>query len=240
MKLFNKERFKFIEGKRLKNYLVYAFGEIILVVVGILIAVSINNYSNTANLNEVNEALRLQVIKNLENDILKISRFQDKLEALNQDYLAILGRSNDTSQETVERLTVTLPFKIEVLSLRKSTMNLIDNAELNTSRAATVMLNLSNTYKVYLANISDVEAVIFEAMSDNLKGMEQTQDWYVAFVTDFKCGSDCYSYLATDKGHKARMASLRFLYDDHYSTIIDGFKNDLESYLDVLKASSVE
>ncbi len=239
MKLFNKERFKFVEGKRLKNYLIYALGEIILVVVGILIAVSINSYSNTASLNKANDALRVQVIKNLENDITKVTRFQDKLETLNQNYLAILGRSKNTPQATIERLTAMLPFKIEVLSLRKSTMNLIDNAELNSSKAAAGMLNLSNTYKVYLADISDIEAVIFEAMSANLKSVEETQDWYVEFVTDFNCNSDCFNYLATDKGHIARMASLRFLYDDQYSQIIDGFKNDLEFYLDVLKTSGV-
>ena len=36
-------RFKSIKTKRLQNYLVYAIGEIILVVVGILFAVAINN-----------------------------------------------------------------------------------------------------------------------------------------------------------------------------------------------------
>ena len=43
MKLFNINRFKSIKTKRLQNYLVYAIGEIILVVVGILVAVAINN-----------------------------------------------------------------------------------------------------------------------------------------------------------------------------------------------------
>ncbi|OZV68488.1 hypothetical protein [Winogradskyella aurantia] len=44
MKLYNKLRFKMIEGRRLRNYLFYALGEIILVAIGILIAVAINDY----------------------------------------------------------------------------------------------------------------------------------------------------------------------------------------------------
>ncbi len=41
--LFRKLRKKFLEEKRIVNYLLYALGEIILVVIGILIALAINN-----------------------------------------------------------------------------------------------------------------------------------------------------------------------------------------------------
>ncbi|WP_158594447.1 hypothetical protein [Aquimarina sp. AD1] len=43
MKLFNAQRKNLMTGKGIQKYLVYAVGEIILVVIGILIAVSINN-----------------------------------------------------------------------------------------------------------------------------------------------------------------------------------------------------
>ena len=43
MKFFRSIRIRFIAEKKLSNYLVYAIGEIILVVIGILIALAINN-----------------------------------------------------------------------------------------------------------------------------------------------------------------------------------------------------
>ena len=43
MRVFNTFRFKMLQNKRLKNYLLYALGEIILVVLGILIALKVNN-----------------------------------------------------------------------------------------------------------------------------------------------------------------------------------------------------
>ncbi|GAA0721496.1 hypothetical protein GCM10009430_22840 [Aquimarina litoralis] len=43
MKLFNAQRKNLMNGKGIRKYLLYAIGEIILVVIGILIAVSINN-----------------------------------------------------------------------------------------------------------------------------------------------------------------------------------------------------
>lgn len=45
LKFFRKIRRKLIEGRNLKRYLIYAIGEILLVVFGILIALQINNWS---------------------------------------------------------------------------------------------------------------------------------------------------------------------------------------------------
>jgi mevalonate kinase len=42
-KIFKKIRRKMIRDKKVINYILYAIGEIILVVIGILIALSINN-----------------------------------------------------------------------------------------------------------------------------------------------------------------------------------------------------
>ena len=43
MKFFRKIRQQLVVEKKLRNYLLYAIGEIILVVIGILIALAINN-----------------------------------------------------------------------------------------------------------------------------------------------------------------------------------------------------
>ena len=45
MKLFRKIRLNRILDKKFKDYLVYAIGEILLVVIGILIAVQVNNWN---------------------------------------------------------------------------------------------------------------------------------------------------------------------------------------------------
>ncbi|MGS2726218.1 DUF6090 family protein [Psychroserpens sp. BH13MA-6] len=45
MGIFNTKRKGFFQSKRISGYLLYGIGEIILVVIGILIAVSINNYN---------------------------------------------------------------------------------------------------------------------------------------------------------------------------------------------------
>ena len=54
------------------KYLFYALGEIILVVVGILIAVAIDNWNEQRKLDELKQVYRLSLISELEEDIANL------------------------------------------------------------------------------------------------------------------------------------------------------------------------
>lgn len=62
MKFFRKNRLKFVVEKKLRNYLLYAIGEIILVVIGILIALAINN-NNQYKATRIKEDIYLNGLK---------------------------------------------------------------------------------------------------------------------------------------------------------------------------------
>ena len=49
IKIFRKIRYDLMEKKKTGKYLKYAIGEIILVVIGILIALQLNNYNESVN-----------------------------------------------------------------------------------------------------------------------------------------------------------------------------------------------
>jgi len=67
-KLFNNIRKKLVSDKpsatRTANYLKYAIGEIILVVIGILIALSINNWNENRKLESLVKNYEQNIIKN--------------------------------------------------------------------------------------------------------------------------------------------------------------------------------
>ncbi|MCG8604397.1 DUF6090 family protein [bacterium] len=81
LKFFRKIRQKLIDEGNLKRYLIYAIGEVLLVVVGILIALQINNW------NEENKRLRKsheildEIKRNIESNTV---RFQDEIEVENK------------------------------------------------------------------------------------------------------------------------------------------------------------
>ena len=69
VKIFRKIRQKLIDEGNLKKYLIYGFGEILLVVIGILIALQINNASeNRKSLNKSHQIIR-EIKRNAQSNI---------------------------------------------------------------------------------------------------------------------------------------------------------------------------
>ncbi|WP_010232639.1 DUF6090 family protein [Gillisia marina] len=84
---FRKIRQQLLDENRFKKYLIYAIGEIVLVVLGILIALQINNW-NQNRLNAIHETkilkhLKKELARNNElNQALVINRLDKKIESL--------------------------------------------------------------------------------------------------------------------------------------------------------------
>lgn len=216
-----------VEGKRLKNYIIYAFGEIILVIIGILFALAINNWNNEQNLKDTNLDLQQKVLVQLEKDIKSLSDFQKDIDTTNQTYLKVLDRKYDKNKVNENGLVNTILFELNTLSLNQHLINLIDNARLDNSEASKELININSMYKLYVEDIEDLEAIIFKKMTDNLQVIEKTQPWYSELVTDFMCRNDCIQFLLKNEGHKSRIASLRFVYVNAYGVVIDNFYDDI-------------
>ena len=72
IKFFRNIRKTLIEKGKTTNYLKYAIGEIVLVVIGILIALQINNWNEHNNLSKKEVALLINIKNDLEADNNKI------------------------------------------------------------------------------------------------------------------------------------------------------------------------
>ena len=77
IKFFRRIRQKLLSENKFSKYLIYAIGEIILVVIGILIALQINNWNEGRKLqNEINIYLN-QKLENLKEDRLRLIEIRD-------------------------------------------------------------------------------------------------------------------------------------------------------------------
>ena len=94
MKIFRKIRQRLIEEDRLKKYLLYALGEIVLVVLGILIAVSINEgiQDRKARADEI-ENYRL-IIADLRGDLKLFEEYEEQFTGMLNAYY----KMNDIAQ----------------------------------------------------------------------------------------------------------------------------------------------
>jgi hypothetical protein len=107
LKIFRKIRQKLLIENKVKQYLLYAIGEIILVVIGILIAVSINNYKQSLDLKKEERNMYGDLIQELQNDLEEI---QGNLK-YNNRYLLRYKRAseiilNDPQRQLIDTLAV--------------------------------------------------------------------------------------------------------------------------------------
>jgi len=87
-----------IKENRASKYLLYAIGEIILVVIGILIALSINNWNNDQNLRRTEVALLKEMKKNLEADLVDLQwNINDNKTKLNANEIVLESLKNSES-----------------------------------------------------------------------------------------------------------------------------------------------
>ena len=89
IKFFRKIRQKMLTENKFSKYLIYAIGEIILVVIGILIALSINNWNENKKAS-LKEATNLKSIKSeLESSLQEIRTDYDRISRYKQSTLNI-------------------------------------------------------------------------------------------------------------------------------------------------------
>lgn len=73
LRFFRQIRKKLMEQNKVRTYLLYATGEIALVVIGILIALSINNWNEASKMNKLKEVYTQNLLNDLTTDTLQLN-----------------------------------------------------------------------------------------------------------------------------------------------------------------------
>jgi len=84
IKLFQKIRKKLLEENKFRSYIKYGIGEIFLVVIGILIALSINNWNENRKLDQQEKSYLNRLIQENKSDVLTFTAEIERLENNNQ------------------------------------------------------------------------------------------------------------------------------------------------------------
>ena len=102
IKFFRKIRQKMLTENKFSKYLLYAIGEIILVVIGILIALQVNNW-NQDRKDRISER---KILNNINRDFIQNKASFDKVKDINYENLAALDSIVEMLQEgeiTIEK-----------------------------------------------------------------------------------------------------------------------------------------
>jgi hypothetical protein len=117
------------------------------VVLGILIALWINNRNQEEQIASTNVDLQEKVLLQLEKDIEAIDQIKKELDTLNNVNLRVLNREYDKTKMDEKGILSTLLLNVKDLGMDMHNTNWIDNAVLDASKASENLINLSGIYK---------------------------------------------------------------------------------------------
>jgi len=84
IKFFRKIRQKLLQENKISGYLKYGIGEIFLVVIGILIALSINNWNENRKLDQQEKSYLNRLIQENKSDVLTFAAEIERMEKNNE------------------------------------------------------------------------------------------------------------------------------------------------------------
>jgi len=167
IKFFRKIRYDLMKKNKTGKYLKYAIGEILLVVIGILIALQINNWNEERKAKAQERDILLEIKDNLHADI---NNFRDRIDDGNQtvNYIDLLIKHIEEKKEYNDSLARYFFIPVLMEGFNNSTSGY------ETLKSMGIEKVNSNLIKKSLANYYDVRCKNFLNVVD-LKNMDNTR-----------------------------------------------------------------
>lgn len=233
IKFFRKIRQNLIMQDKSSKYFKYAIGEIVLVVIGILIALQINNWNeNRKQQNEFNNILKT-IKKDIERDTLIASNIIKFYEVVEENSLKIINkkinRNNYKEHPNVRSLvsiyrSFTVQTKGYEMVKNFNSKNEIQNDSLFTK--------ISQFYTAFIPIINDSNGFVKKEVLNNIE-VYKKYDWYVDW-TQGKFTPEMIIYFTESEEYRKLVASHNLLAGKNHLLFIKSYKSSAIKVLEII------
>ncbi len=228
MKLFRRFRESVIPGNGLRKYLVYAIGEIVLVVIGILIAVAINN----VNINSQKRAEALQtakrVLQQVKIDTSEIKSVLREWDIIDKSIDTVLVYTKPDEPIAKCRSCTGLIIQFRLPNLSTQVENMLERQPLEDNDLGLALNSIQQAYRGFAKVNSIYEEVTTETLTENLKYLKNNYDWFARFSTQGQCGLECQDYFKNSPDFRNRVAYIYLILYNSYYGDLEMFLEDIE------------
>lgn len=198
------------------QYLKYALGEIILVVVGILIALYIKGWYQAEEKQDDLKLIGEQVINDLRRDTSGVNNIIRSYEPVHKDYLAIINKRYNLDSLKVCNNCGYLISNIAPFVPSQNGYNLLKDWKSSYESEQDSLIH--DTQLFYEEAIPWLELIV-EMLKDDVKGnltdWRDHQDWYAHWVMGVSTDS-FYEYMANDPIYRNKVANFYLLLYRNY------------------------
>ncbi|OZV68487.1 hypothetical protein CA834_08400 [Winogradskyella aurantia] len=225
-----------IEGKRLKNYLIYGLGEIVLVVIGIMLALAMNNWKEEQSDQKELDRIITVIAKDLEGDL---SETKEVISGSKLDQeLTVKMLYNPKFKDSIrgcEDCRYILA-RVAIPNYNSNGYNLLSNFNKDVKTNSKKVDSIVKFYSAYKREAFEVRHnIILEEIVDNMKYLRDNFDWFSEWFISGKCNDGCLDYF-TGQDYMNRLTYYEAIYFDDYLYGVEQYQKDLKAMLRYLKS----
>jgi len=227
-----------VEGKQVKKYILYAIGEIILVVIGILIALAINKRAETLKVEDNTVKIALQVKQKLNEDIDAIKDTRADIAEDIKIYNLYLKKDKTTKETFVvlAKAPFLVTISVQFAPINPILSSALENTSLNNTDLSNKLLEIEQDYKLMDRRLRPMERIITEELITNMRYIKDNFDWYEKLVTENSNFTlEEFSYFGS-QDYKNRVVHMKFLYLNSYDETLEESLEVLTQRLNELEA----
>lgn len=227
-KIFRKIRFDLMERNKTANYLKYAIGEIVLVVIGILIALQINNWNENRKEQQTLNNIYVLVAEDLKSDIDEVTNVINAEKPREQIIDKILDGKMTESEFRDCKQCMSLINGYPDWAVDQRGFNLLNNSDLEKN---SLQLMITQFYTKYLVEFGGDDLIRSHNLEKNIFDWEKNEPWYANFITN-RDYSGYIDYAMNSQDFKNRIATYRLLHFDIYTPLLESFIKDANTIIE--------
>ncbi|WP_298757856.1 DUF6090 family protein [uncultured Psychroserpens sp.] len=234
MSIFNTKRMAALSKKGIFKYITYGIGEIILVVIGILIAVNINNKNQERNAQKKLQSYLQVYQQDLEQDTLVVGQVLKYVDDRKEFFKLFLSDTvtAQTYQKNLEGFGLVLsysPFK-----LQKKGINLLENyVNDNETEQDTLISRILTNYRAFDNLLVETNERIGDDIDNNLLYFKENEPWIADLLMGKISNPDMLTYFLSDN-YRARLAIHSTLIYGNLEPMLKGLQKYNKETLEML------
>lgn len=246
IRFLRKIRQKFLTEGKFTQYLLYAVGEIILVVIGILLALQINNWNDQRKsrlkIDQILKKVREELILNIHNsdDVTKFYRFKEK-------GIGNVLRRKVTLKDYENSGLVYLIWNNTTLDLSDDAARELDSyTDLLNEKQDTLISKINLLYNAYKPTLDDSDKEIGEVVNDFESRLRETTSWYYLSNNREDLPKTAFHFFLNDTIYLNDVAyyestglNNHFRYNTYFNSAAKDLYVDLSNYLEIDVDSSL-
>lgn len=235
MKIFRGIRKKLTKNGSALGYVAYGTGEIVLVVIGILIAVSLNNWNEENKKKDELSSIYSIVKKDLVNDVEEVKEVLDFYDERKHIYKKVIGDSLTRVDYVYNLNYVFLILGYPEISFDKRGFNLLGDFKSNSNTIQdSLATSIVDFYTERMLEIEVDTEFRSKDFDDNYFYWKNNYPWWSSYITRTDV-TGFLDYALTDPDYKNRVANSYFLTYDVYIPELELFVERAEAIIDTIE-----